>query len=212
MNRLTWVASIFVIFSADILWGQIAVKPEPADSDSADYVSVEKISSGENVLAVRYPWKKHEKASLEVRLIPDKNDFAARVKPLRLASMRIEPETQKHIFKMFDDALTRPSTWSAEIGGIRWEIFAQANYRDRGAYWFITTPEKGAKKENEFFGNAAVFTLLDPWVIDNRLMMFDLPRKYFGKPGKMYVWFLRGDRIVWQQELMWPGQQGAKEE
>jgi hypothetical protein len=164
------------------------------------------------VLAVKYPWKKHEKASLEVRLITDKKEFDARVKPLRLASMRLETETEARLFKMFDDALDRPSTWNTEIGGLKWDILAHANYRGRGSMWFVTTPEKGAKKENAFIGNAAVFSPLDPWVIGGRLMIFDLPRDSFGKPGKMYVWFLRGDRIVWQQELMWPGQKGAKDE
>jgi hypothetical protein len=46
---------------------------------------------------------------------------------------------------------------------------------------------------------------LAPWRIDDRTLSIDFPPDYFDKPGKMRVWFLRGDKIIWDDELSWPG-------
>ena len=64
------------------------------------------------------------------------------------------------------------------------------------------TPEKNSS----LIGTTAVFYPPDAWAINDRLLLLDLPRDSFDKPGKLYIWFLRGDRILWQEELMWPGQ------
>jgi len=55
-------------------------------------------------------------------------------------------------------------------------------------------------------GVTAVFCLLSPWAINERLLHLDLPQGDFAKPGTLYVWFLRDDAVLWREVVQWPGQ------
>ena len=197
---------MFAFLSVGIVRGQVVSK-ETADPPAAVKVVVDKTKTGENVLVVQYPWQIHAKASIEVRLITDQKDFDARVRPLRFATIRFEPDAERRVFSTFDEALARPSEWKADAGGLKWEVIGHANHLGRAAVWFVNTPEKGGS----LVGTTAAFHPLDAWAISDRLLMLDLPRGRFSQPGKMYIWFLRGDRILWQEELIWPGQNAAKD-
>jgi hypothetical protein len=195
MKKPMIAALIFAIFAAGSVRAQEAIK-------DTKYVAVDKTKSGENVLTVNYPWGVHEKASIEVRLITDKKDFAARVRPLRFAMIRFDDVTKRHFLKTFDESIEQPSDWMAQGGGMRWQIIGENNHFDRKAMWFVNTPAK----DSSIVGTTAAFSPLDPWAVSDRLLQLDLPRAQFEQPGKMYVWFLRGDRILWQEEVQWPGQ------
>ena len=58
-------------------------------------------------------------------------------------------------------------------------------------------------------GAMAVFCFLESWSVDKNWLCLDLPRSHFSQAGELYVWFLRGDRIVWEQKLHWPGFDGG---
>jgi hypothetical protein len=194
---------MFAFFTAGFLRGQELPKTESVDQPkTTNYVSVDKTPAGENVLLISYPWRTHAKASVEVRLITDKKDFDARVKPLRFAMVRFDDDTNRRILSTFDEAVDRPSTWKAEAGGLKWEIIGHSNHFGRAATWFVNTPVK----DGPHVGITAAFYPPDPWAINDRLLSLDLPRDGFDQPGKLYIWFLRGDRILWQEELVWPGQ------
>ena len=201
--KYLFAALMLALFTAGMLRGQEVSNAESSDqSKAANFVSVEKTSAGENVLVVAYPWRVHEKTSLEVRLVTDKKDFSARIKPLRFAIVRFEDEVKRRILTTFDDSIDHPSDWTTEAGGLKWEVIGHSNHLGHAAEWFVHTPVK----DDSLVGNTVAFSPLDPWAVGDRLLMLDLPRKSFDQPGKLYVWFLRGDRIVWQEELMWPGQ------
>jgi hypothetical protein len=194
---------IFALFTAAILHGQEVPKTEQAGPDSAGrYVSIDKIKTGENVLVVRYPWRVHEKASIEVRLITEKKDMDARVRPLRFATLHFGDDAERRILRASDNALAHPSDGTAEAGGLTWRIVARGNHLGRAAVWFVNA----AKKDSSLPGTAAALSPLDPWAIGDRLLMLDLPHDSFAQPGKLHVWFLRGERILWHEELSWPGQ------
>ena len=154
------------------------------------------------MLSIKYPWRIHEKASLEVRLVADKKDFAARVRPLRFTLIHFDADTQRRILSTFDQSLEHPADWKAEAGGLKWEVIGHGNHLGHAAEWFVNTPEKNGS----LIGTTAVFYPPDAWATGDRLLLLDLPRDSFDQPGKLYIWFLRGDRILWQEELMWPGQ------
>ena len=50
-----------------------------------------------------------------------------------------------------------------------------------------------------------VFPQLDVWAVDEGHLNFDLPPDVFEKPGKLFVWFLRGNRLLWEEQVDWPG-------
>jgi hypothetical protein len=33
----------------------------------------------------------------------------------------------------------------------------------------------------------------------------DLARDEFAKSGTLFVWFFRGDQVVWEEQIRWPG-------
>jgi hypothetical protein len=193
---------LIAFFSAGILGAQVVPDSDNSEQpNGAKCVSLQKTKTGESLLVINYPWRTHKKTSIEVRLIPDKKDFEARVKPLRFSSIRFDDDTQRHIFHSFDEALVRSSDWKAEGGGLQWQVIGRANHRGHEAVWFVNSP----KDEKSPPGTTAAFYPLDPWAINDKLLMLDLPRNSFDQPGKMYIWLLRGDQIIWQEDLMWPG-------
>ena len=52
---------------------------------------------------------------------------------------------------------------------------------------------------------AAAYLQLDNWAVNNETLTLDLAREEFAKPGTLYVWFFRGDRVVWEEQIRWPG-------
>ncbi|MCC6126491.1 MAG: hypothetical protein IT426_16145 [Pirellulales bacterium] len=193
---------LFAISTAGLLRAEELAKSVNAEGNAAtNCVSVDKLATGENVLLVRYPWRIHEKASIEVRLISEKSEFAARVRPLRFATLRFDPTTERRIYGAFDNALVRHADWNAEAGGLDWRIIARGNHLGRAAAWFVNVP----KKESSLIGTAAAFGPLESWAIGDRLLMLDLPRESSDPPGKLHIWFLRGEKILWREELTWPG-------
>jgi hypothetical protein len=198
-----FAALLLASFTAGILRGQDVGPAEIAgETKTTNLVSVDKTSTGATVLLVNYPWRVHDKASIEVRLVTDKRDFAARVKPLRFAAIRFDDESTHRILRTFDESVERPSELKLESAGLQWQVIGHSNHLGRAAEWFVHTPPKNSS----VIGTTAVFFPPDPWGMGDRLLMLDLPQMAFAESGKLYVWFLRGDRILWQEDLMWPGQ------
>jgi hypothetical protein len=196
----TVILASFAVVAAS---AQDVSRTENAGADNAArFVSVDKTSTGATVLQVKYPWRIHDKASIEVRLVTDKKDYGARVRPLRFAMLRFDDDATHRILRTLDESIDHPSKWKTKAGDLDWEIIGRANHLGHAAEWFVHTPPK----DSSVVGTTAVFFPPDPWAIGDRLLSLDLPREAFAEEGKLYIWFLRGDRVLWQEELMWPGQ------
>ena len=52
---------------------------------------------------------------------------------------------------------------------------------------------------------AAAYLQLDTWAVDQETLSLDLARDEFAKPGTLFVWFFRGDQVVWEEQIRWPG-------
>ena len=51
----------------------------------------------------------------------------------------------------------------------------------------------------------AVFLQLDAWSINDHSLSLDLPREVFKAKGTLFVWFLRGEKVLWEERISWPG-------
>jgi hypothetical protein len=51
----------------------------------------------------------------------------------------------------------------------------------------------------------AVYLQLDTWAVDPETLSLELARDEFANAGTLFVWFFRGDRAVWQEQIRWPG-------
>ena len=52
---------------------------------------------------------------------------------------------------------------------------------------------------------AAAYLQLDTWAVDQETLSLDLARDEFAKSGTLFVWFFRGDQVVWEEQIRWPG-------
>ena len=55
-----------------------------------------------------------------------------------------------------------------------------------------------------------MFLQLDSWAINDQMLSLDLARHVFIKSGKLFVWFLRGDKVLWEEKIDWPGYRTSK--
>ena len=52
---------------------------------------------------------------------------------------------------------------------------------------------------------AAVYLQLDTWAVDKEALSLDLAHEEFTQPGTLFVWFFRGNKVVWEEQVRWPG-------
>ncbi len=52
---------------------------------------------------------------------------------------------------------------------------------------------------------AAAYLQLDTWAVDQETLSLDLARDEFAKSGTLFVWFFRGNQVVWEEQIRWPG-------
>ena len=52
---------------------------------------------------------------------------------------------------------------------------------------------------------AAAYLQSDTWAVDPETLSLDLARDKFAKTGTLFVWFFRGDQVVWEEQIGWPG-------
>ncbi len=168
---------------------------------NTDYVTILDGRLGRRVLVVDYPWKAFEDPSIEVRLVTAEKPNVREIKPIMFVPDFFKAETKINVFRCRDQALSYGSRAKMKDHGIEFEIIGHRNSLARPA---VCIAHKFQPHEGPA-GSIAAFCLLDSWSMNRGLLHLDLPLEYFSKKGKLYVWFLRGDRILWQEIKDWPG-------
>ena len=112
------------------------------------------------------------------------------------------------VYKCLDLAEQGESMDSFVKDKVAFRIVARRNSLGRPAA-LVIPEDKGDEKRAEEPGSAAprraVFLLLDCWAVNDRLLNLDLPRDTFSEPGLLHVWFMRGERVMWEETVPWPG-------
>jgi len=188
--------------------GSAAAEAPPSDppatrrSESVSCVSVVQRRDGDRVLVVSYPWKLHLRPSVEVRLVTGKDPGPAVVRPLFFVKQYMKGEVPAILYRCEDKAASRRVRESVKAEGDDFEVVGRLNRLERPAVCVVHRfPE-----DQPAPGVTAVFCLLSPWAINERLLHLDLPQGDFAKPGTLYVWFLRDDAVLWREVVQWPGQ------
>jgi hypothetical protein len=184
-------------------YGKPDLKTHPTE------IAVIRGRGGRKTLAIEYPWKAHQNASVEVRLVPAERAEGTFVTPLDFYGQFLSHGAEKtsynvdlqaKIYRCLDHAeegLTE--TFAKDRMGFK--IVGRRNSLGHPSVYVLAynegkTPEDRAD---------VVFPQLDTWAVaDNRLSL-DLPPEVFARPGKLFVWFLRGDRLLWEEQVDWPG-------
>jgi len=194
-NRLCHlVAALSLIVPA--LHAQETKKPVP----QTPFAAVVTLSAGRPAVVVSYPWSAHEGASIEVRLVAGEQPAGTQFHPIQFISRHCKGDAKVKIYRARDQAIDAPTHKSHKDPDLEFEIFGQQSTAGRAAV--VVVPKLA---EGEPPGASAVFCFLESWSLDRQRLWLDLPRTGFAPPGELYVWFLRGDRLLWEEKLQWPG-------
>lgn len=182
----------------------------PADRASPKRVSVFRERSGKRVLVVEYPWKVHAKPSVEVRLLGQGEPNDLRVQPMYFRWKYMKGDkTTLAVYRVQDTCEETPASAVVREGDVTFEVLGDRNSMGIPAVCVArTVRRRGTERKGGppiQPGAAAAFPLLELWAMNNHLLYFNLPEAYFDKPGRMRVWFLRDDRVLWSEDLAWPG-------
>jgi hypothetical protein len=165
-------------------------------------VSLVKRRDGDQALVISYPWRIHRRPSVEVRLVTGKDPGAAVVRPPFFVKQYMRGEVAATLYRSEDKATSTRVRESVKAEGDDFEVIGRQNWLGRPAVCVVRRFPEGEPAP----GVTAVFCLLSPWAIDERLLYLDLPQGDFAKPGTLYVWFLRDDEVLWREVVQWPGQ------
>lgn len=190
---------------------------------TAKHASIAQQRAGKQTLMIHYLWKAHARASIEVRLAPGERAEKVLVSPLHFYSDYFKGAAEEKFYRCLDGA-DRGATDSYRKDKTDFKIVAERNPLGHpAAVVFPINPKAPRDREHEddWSRPIIIFPLLAPWAIDDRTLSLDLPRdvsyqaesdelekrlQAFSRPGKLHVWFLRGDKVLWEEQLDWPGQ------
>jgi len=189
------------------------------------YVSLIKQDTGEPMLVINYPWKRHARPSVEVRILGKGDVDNPLIRPLFFRRDIMKGAVTTAVYHCQDRSEDVPQTATFSKGTHDFEIFGARNSLGRPAVcvacrWRSTLadlPRKTAEAlesmdDEEITSKVmppsetwAVFCLLDAWAADRDTLYLELPRDYFAQQSKIRVWFLRDDDVVWTANATWPG-------
>ena len=179
------------------------VAAEKPKASASSYVSVSRQTTGQHSLLIDYPWQAYTKPSVEVRVVTDEKTTTALPRPLFFAAGFIKGEIEVRISKCLQAAYDAGLSQQITPDDLDAEILGRRNSLGKPSVC-VASREKtkaGAAAPSAW----AAFCLLDCWAINRHSLCLDLPREYFAKPGRLQVWFLRGDVVLWEEQLDWPG-------
>ncbi len=169
----------------------------------ARFISVSSDHTGSPILLVEYPWDRHVRPSVEVRMLGEDEPDDHRVRPLHFLNDFMTGEMNVAVFRCQVDAADTRRTTTTTKREIEFELIGDRNSLGKAAVCVCCSTQTPFDESQRV--NRAAFGLLGPWAADRGTLHLELPQEYFTKPGTMRVWLLRGDDIVWSQVTQWPG-------
>jgi hypothetical protein len=178
------------------------------------YISVVKQGTGVLSLQIDYPWDIYTKPSIEVRQLLNDGPESARPRPTYFVDYFLKGETLVTIGQCLDSAYGVGSSTHIKVdrNTLALDVLGQRNSLGRPAVSVLWKNSAGQGSEKEEvhvkpsqLGSWAAFCHLENWSLNRHQLCLDLPQAYFAKPGKLMVWFLRADTVIWQKQLDWTG-------
>jgi hypothetical protein len=143
----------------------------------------------------------HAKPSVEARLVTSEDADRVGIRPLLFVDGYLKGEVLVDVYEAQDQAAGVGGSLAFTKNEMAFEILGRRNSLGKPAVCVARQVPPGDPTP----GAAAVFCLLEFWSLSDRLLHLDLPRQYFAKPGKLHLWFLRGDTVLWKEVVDWPG-------
>ena len=182
-----------------------SVAPAAGRPKAATCVSLVKGRGGDRPLVINYPWKVHLRPSIEVRLVTGKDAGPSGIRPLFFVEEHFKGEVKVTVYRCQDGADGMGTRQSLTENKLDFEVLGRRNSLGKPAVCVVHRFAADDPNPGDAPGAVAVFCSLPGWAINKRLLQLDLPREDFAQPGKLYVWFLRDDTILWKETVDWPG-------
>lgn len=185
------------------------------------FVSVITQRTGEPILAIRYPWKRHARPSVEVRILEESEVGNRLILPLFFKHDILKGGVTTAVYRCQDrsEGVAQKAVFSNDE--FDFEVFGSRNSLGRPSVCIVgrTKLERDrsravSPREDEYLSELvgepepetrAAFCFLPTWAIDEQMLYLTLPSEYFPKPCKIRVWLLRDKDIVWTADTTWPG-------
>lgn len=197
---LSFLASAGSSFAQEAARRENAQSQPPALQPPVKNTYVEVMNLDEPILAIHYPWARHEKPSVEVRLLEETPESAGS-RPLFFLTEYMKGTDLVAIYRC--EQLSEQLSTSASFTGdaVDFVVAGRRNLLGRPSVLVrARSVESGPR-----YGTRAIFSMLDAWSIDGKLLYLELPQEDFGQPGRIEVIFYRGGDILWKETAEWPG-------
>jgi hypothetical protein len=193
-------------------------------------LSMVKQSNGNRLLQIDFPWQAYQKPSVEIWLFTSDNPPNTRPRPMYFVDHHLKGDTSVKVGRCLSAAYGVGLTQSVTHDALDFDIVGRRNSLGRPAVsiaWSDKRYPKDKSQQDEdkarqkptttenaedappqkfsAFGAWVVFCELENWSTSGHQLSLDLPTDYFAKPGQLYIWFLRNDTVLWEQQLNWKG-------
>ena len=158
---------------------------------------------GLKTLTIHFRWSLFPNSSVEVRLLPDPEPkgVSVTVSPIYFAE-HLKGTVRDALYTCLDHPGEGGRTHSFTKDKIVYKMIGRRNsLGNQGVH--VQVHAEDSKASDEY--PAAAYLQLDTWAVDKETLSLDLDRDEFAKPGRIFVWFFRGDQVVWEEQLRWPG-------
>jgi hypothetical protein len=155
---------------------------------------------GVKTLNIHFRWSLFPDASIEVRLVPGTEDKGIAVAPIYFHE-HLKGKVQEDFFDCLDHPDDGGKTHSFTKDKTVYKMIGRQNSLGNHGVHVNVSSETPKKSEQP----AAVYLQLDMWAVDKETLSLDLPRDEFAQPGALFVWFFRGNKVVWEEQVRWPG-------
>lgn len=208
--------------TADAATDQSA-EPNPADATEttqrkkglgATSIAINSRPDGLKTLGIHFPWSLFPDASIEVRLVPGEAKGVVPSPPAPLpageGSIEVAPiyfheqlkgKVRDEFYDCLDHTDEGGKTHSFTKDKLVYTMIGRRN--SLGYHGVHITVASETPKKSDM--PAAAYLQLDTWAVDKKTLSLDMARDEFAQPGTLFVWFFRGDKAVWEEQIRWPG-------
>ncbi|MGA2254604.1 MAG: hypothetical protein ABSG53_08085 [Thermoguttaceae bacterium] len=158
-------------------------------------------SGGLKTLTIHFRWSLYPNASIEVRLVPGPDPKGSTVAPIYF-SEKLKGAVRDALYTCLDHPDNGGRTHSFTKDKLVYKMTGRRNsLGNQGVHVQVRREEGDTPEANP----AAAYLQLDTWAVDKETLSLDLARDEFAKSGTLFVWFFRGDQVVWEEQIRWPG-------
>ena len=196
---------------------------EPMRGES--FVSVITQPTGEPILAINYPWRRHAKPSIELRVLDPSEVDNSLIRPLFFRHDIMKGDVTKAVYQCQDKSEDLSQTATFSEGNADFEVSGARNSLGRPAVCVACriAPDEVSRETESLIADLArtgqesmlsrrfqpetraAYCLLDAWAVDERTLYLELPASHFSQRSKIRVWLLRDKDVVWMANITWPG-------